>query len=196
MNANQVIEKILAEGQAEAERIKSQADEKIKTLKAAYEKELAEYKHQTQQLAQAAAEERKNRVLANARINITKEITETKRKLLDSVIKQAGEKIKNLNDQEYLSIMENLILRSVKTGDEEIVIGKEERRINESFINRINQKLAATSKGNLHLANDRADIEAGFILRQGKKRTCASLDVLLKVASQQLEGKLAEQLFG
>ncbi|MGB8227121.1 MAG: hypothetical protein WCE45_09720, partial [Sedimentisphaerales bacterium] len=62
------------------------------------------------------------------------------------------------------------------------------------FIRNVNRKLA--DRGNLRLASDRADIKAGFILRQGKVRVNAALDVLLKEACRQLEGRLAEQLFG
>ena len=194
MDANQVVEKILAQGQAEAEKIKAQADEKIKALKEACGEELSKYRQETQRLVRIAGEEKKNRVLAAARIAIAKEITETKRNLLNTVIEKTGRNIKSLGDSEYLSIMEGLILRSVKTGNEEVVIDKNEKRINENFIRNVNQKLA--DRGNLRLASDRADIKAGFILRQGKVRSNAALDVLLKEASGQLEGRLAEQLFG
>ncbi|MGB8226349.1 MAG: hypothetical protein WCE45_05720, partial [Sedimentisphaerales bacterium] len=120
MDANQVVEKILVQGQAEAEKIKARADEKIKALKEACGEELSKYRQETQRLARIAGEEKKNRVLAAARIAIAKEITETKRNLLNTVIEKTGRNIKNLGDGEYLSIMEGLILRSVKTGNEEV----------------------------------------------------------------------------
>ncbi len=196
MDANQVVQKILTEAKAEADKIKAEADEKIKVIKATNEEELSKYQQETDRLAHNAGEKEKARVLAAARIAIAKEITETKRKLLDAVIEKAGQKIKSLDDGQYLAIMEGLILRCVKTGDEEIVIGKNEKRINEDFIGNINRKRAGNGKGKLRLASDRADIEAGFILRQKKVRVNAGLDMLLKAAGEQLEGKLAEQLFG
>ena len=194
MDANQVVQKILAQAKAEAEKIKAQADEKLKALNSAGEEELSKYRQETERLARIAGEEKKATVLAAARIAIAKEMTETKRKLLNTAVEKADQKIKDFNDGEYLSIMECLILRSVKTGNEELVIGRNENRINENFIRSINKKLAG--RGDLRLASDRADIKAGFILRQGKVRVNAALDVLLKEAGGQLEGKLAEQLFG
>jgi V/A-type H+-transporting ATPase subunit E len=194
MDANQVVEKILAEAAAEAEKIKAEADEKIKGLRAAGQEELSKYRKETERLARTAGEERKATILASSRIAIAKEMTETKRNLLDTTIEKAGQQIKNLDNKEYLSIMENLILRAVKTGNEEVVIGRNERHIDENFIRNINQKLAG--KGNLRIAPDRADIEAGFILRQNRIRVNASLNVMLKVAAWQLESRLAEQLFG
>jgi V/A-type H+-transporting ATPase subunit E len=194
MDANQVVEKILAEAAAEAEKIKAEADEKIKGLRTAGEEELSKYRKETERLARIAGEERKATILASSRIAISKEMTETKRNLLNTVIEKAGQQIKNLDNKEYLSIMENLILRAVKTGNEEVVIGKNEKHIDENFIRNINQKLAG--KGNRRIASDRADIEAGFILRQNRIRVNAGLDVMLKVAAGQLESRLAEQLFG
>ena len=194
MDANQVVEKILAQARAEAEKIKAQADEKIKAFNSAGEEELSKYRRETERLAHIAGEEKKATVLAAARIAIAKEMTEAKRKLLNTAIEKAGQKIKSLNDGEYLPIMEGLILRSVKTGNEELVIGRNENRINENFIRSINKKLA--DKGGLRIASDRADIDAGFILRQNRTRVNAGLDVMLKVAGEQLESKLAEQLFG
>lgn len=194
MDTNQVVEKILAIAEAEAEKIRTEADKKIKALKEAYEKELSKYRQETDRLAHIAGEERKNSVLAAARITIAKEMTGIKRKLLDTAIEKAGQKIKSLGDNEYLSIMEGLILRAVKSGNEEVVIDRNEKRIDETFIRNINQKLAA--KGNLSLAAERANIKAGFILRENKTQVNAGLDVLLKEAGGQLESKLAEQLFG
>jgi V/A-type H+-transporting ATPase subunit E len=194
MDANQVLEKILAQAQAEAEKIKAQADEEIKTLNSVGEEKLSKYRQETERLARIAGEEKKATVLAAARIAIAKELTGTKRKLLNAAIEKAGQKIKSLNDGEYLSIMEDLILRLVKTGNEELVIDRNENRINENFIRSINKKLAA--KGRLRIAADRADIDAGFILRQNRTQVNAGLDVTLKVAASRLESKLAEQLFG
>ena len=194
MDANQVVEKILAEAAAEAGKIKSQADERVKALRAANENELSKYRQETDRLCSAAAQEKKDRILASARMAATRRITEAKRNLLNQVIEKTAEKIKGMSDAEYLSLMEGLIIASVKTGSEEIVVGKQEKRINEDFVRRINQKLAG--KGTLRLAADRADIDAGFILRQGRQRINAALDVMLKFAAQQLESTLAQQLFG
>ncbi|OHB43481.1 MAG: hypothetical protein A2Y13_00805, partial [Planctomycetes bacterium GWC2_45_44] len=159
--------------------------------------QLAEYQRQTEQLVLAAETEEKNRVLATARLAAGKELIQTKRDLLNSVIERAGQTIKKLGDAEYLSLMESLMLKAVRSGNEEVVIDKNETRINDAFVGKINQKLSAQGKnGGLHLSADRADIKAGFILKQDKTSVNAALDVLLKQAAGELEGKLAELLFG
>ena len=197
MDANQVVEKILSEAQAGADKIKSAAEQKAGAFRQTGDAQLAEYQRQTEQLVLAAETEEKNRVLATARLAAGKELIQTKRDLLDSVIERAGQTIKKLGDAEYLSLMESLMLKAVRSGSEEVVIDKNETRINDAFVGKINQKLSAQGKnGGLHLSADRADIKAGFILKQDKTRVNAALDVLLKQAAGELEGKLAELLFG
>ncbi|MHB0945593.1 MAG: V-type ATP synthase subunit E [Sedimentisphaerales bacterium] len=197
MDANQVVEKILSEAQAGADKIKSAAEQKAGAFRQTGDAQLAEYQRQTEQLVLAAETEEKNRVLATARLAAGKELIQTKRDLLDSVIERAGQTIKKLGDAEYLSLMESLMLKAVRSGSEEVVIDKNETRINDAFVGKINKKLSAEGKnGGLHLSADRADIKAGFILKQDKTRVNAALDVLLKQAAGELEGKLAELLFG
>ncbi|HBG77436.1 MAG TPA: hypothetical protein DDW84_01110 [Phycisphaerales bacterium] len=197
MDANQVVEKILSEAQAGADKIKSAAEQKAGEFRQTGDAQLAEYQRQTEQLVLAAETEEKNRVLATARLAAGKELIQTKRDLLNSVIERAGQTIKKLGDAEYLSLMESLMLKAVRSGNEEVVIDKNETRINDAFVGKINQKLSAQGKnGGLHLSADRADIKAGFILKQDKTSVNAALDVLLKQAAGELEGKLAELLFG
>jgi V/A-type H+-transporting ATPase subunit E len=193
MDTNQVVQKIQSEANAAAAKIKSEANEKLKSMNLANQEELASYEKQTETLCGKALQESKERILAQARMAALREKTEVKRSLLNKVIEKTAEKIKKMSDAEYLGLIESLISSSVKTGNEEIVIGRNEKHINDDFVRKINQKLG--DKGHLKLAGDRTDMEAGFILREGKRRINASLDVMLKVAAQELEGKLSEILF-
>jgi hypothetical protein len=87
------------------------------------------------------------------------------------------------------------MLDAVETGDEEVIIDKDEKRIDEQFINQINQQLSSASKGNLKLSDERGDIGAGFILRQSKIKNNVSISVLLAQVRKELEIKLAKELF-
>jgi V/A-type H+-transporting ATPase subunit E len=194
MDTNQVVQKILNDAKVAADKIKADADTKLKAFNDANSRELADFEQETQRLCEKVFAENKERILAITRMESSKQETETKRQMLNKVIENTAEKIKSMNDAEYLNLMEGLIIASVKTRSEELVIGKNEKRINEDFVRKINQKLG--EKGKLQIAADKADMEGGFILRQGKRRVNASLDVMLKVAAQELEGKLSEILFG
>jgi V/A-type H+-transporting ATPase subunit E len=195
MNAEQVVDKILSEANAEAERIKASAGEKCIAAEAELQSQLADYEKQTEFLAAQAAEDKKARMLATANMEIKKEYLAAKVALLGDVFGKVRERIKGLSDSEYENLITSLMSKAVQSGDEEVIVGKEEKRIDHALIKDINRKLGPGFKGNLHLARDRADIDGGFILKRGKIQVNVSVDVLVAGARDQLEIELVDELF-
>lgn len=195
MEAGQVIEKILADARAEAEKIKKQAEEKDSAEQAKLSEQLDEYKKQTEILAQKAGKDKKLHLLAAARMDIAKEYLAGKRKLLDEVFAQAQQRLQNLPDKEYRMFMTKLMLGAVETGDEEVIIDNNETRIDQEFIKHINSRLEPGCRGNLRLASEKQNLGGGFILRRGRIKNNVSLWVLLAQARKALEIELAKQLF-
>jgi V/A-type H+-transporting ATPase subunit E len=196
MEGQQVIEKILADAKAEAEKIKKQAREKEAVEQAKLKEQLREFDKQTQAIAQKAGEDKKAHLLAAARMDIARQLLAEKRKILDEVFAQARQHLENLSDEQYCKLMTKLMLQAVESGDEEVIIDNEEKRIDQKFIKNINQQLAPGRKGNLKLSGDRDNIGAGFILKRGKIKNNVSVEVLLAQARRELEIELAKELFG
>lgn len=196
MEAQQVVEKILADAGTEAEKIKSHADEKQAGEQSKLDEELAEYKKQTELLAQKAGKDEKSHRLAAARMEIAKEFLAEKRKILDEIFAKAQTQLKDLPDDQYCHLMTSLMLKATETGDEEVIVDKNEKRINQQLIDQVNQQLGSEKKGQLKLSKQTQDLGAGFVLKRGKIKTNVSLEVLLTQARQQLEIELAKQLFG
>lgn len=196
MEAEQVVEKILSDARGQAEEIKRKADEKEAAERKKFEAELAEYKNQTEVLAKKAASDEKAHLLAGARMEIAKEYLAEKRKILDEIFEKAREELQGLPDDKYQQIMKKLMLSAVETGDEEVIIDTNEKRIDEKFIKQVNDEFGSGQKGKLRLSADRQDIGCGFILRRGKIKNNASLDVLLTNAREALEIELAKEVFG
>ena len=196
MDAEQVVEKILADAKAEAEKIKKQADDKEAAEQAKLNEQLGKYNKQTELLAQKAGEDKKAHLLAAARMDIAKDYLAKKRKILDEVFAQARQKLQNLPDGEYCKLMTRLMLKAVETGDEEVIIDNNEKRIDQKFIEQINRQLGPGYKGNLRLADVRQNLGGGFILKRGRIKNNVSIEVLLTQARKELEIELAKKLFG
>lgn len=196
MGAEEVVQKILADAKAEAEKIKSQADEKQAAEQAKLNGQLSEYKKQTEILARKAGEDEKLHLLAAARMDIAMEYLAEKRRILDEVFAQAQKQLQNLPDEEYLRLVTNLMLNLTETGDEEVIIDKNEKRIDHKLIDSVNEKLSSRNKAALKLSDKKQDIGAGFILKRGKIETNVTLDALLAQARKELEIELAKELFG
>lgn len=195
MDAEQVVKKILADADTEAAKIKAEADEKLTDEQSKLDEQLNEYKKQTDKLAQKAAQDTKDHLLAAARMDIAKQFLAEKRKIIDDIFDKARTQMQNLPDSDYTTLMTKLMLQAIETGDEEIIVGKDEKRIDQKFIKNINRELGPGFKGNLRLANETQNLTAGFILKRGKIKNNVSLDVLLHRARKELEIELAKKLF-
>ncbi len=195
MDAEQVTEKILADAGAEAEKIANEAKEKETAEQAGLKKQLEDYNERTQTLAKKAGEDKQAHILAAARMDIAKEYLAQKRKILDEAFDQAQQQLKNLSDDDYKTLCSKLILKAVETGDEEVIVDKNETRIDQNFIKQINRKLGPGFKGNLRLASEKQSLGGGFILRRGRIKNNVSLEVLLAQARKELEIELAKELF-
>ena len=195
MEAEQVVQKILSDAKAEADKIVKEAEAKAKAEKGKADDELAEYRQQAEALIQQAAEDEKSHVLAAARMEAAKEYLAEKTKILDSVFVRAEQQLGQLPDNDYRDLMGRLMVEAVETGEEEVLIGKNESRIDQKFINTINGKLGGDKKASLKLATERHDLPGGFVLRRGKIKTNVSPAVLLEQARNDLVIDLAKTLF-
>jgi V/A-type H+-transporting ATPase subunit E len=195
MESIQVVDKILADAKAEAEKIKKQTDANEAAERAKLDEQLKQYKKQTDILAKKAGEDEESHILAAARMDIAKQLLAEKRKILDEVFEQARQQLQNLPEQEYRSLCTKLMLEAVETGDEEVIVDEKDNRINQELINQVNQKLSSKGKGKLKLSDQKQDIGAGFVLKRGQIKTNVSLDVLLDQARKELEINLAKELF-
>ncbi len=195
MNAEQVVDKILSQAREEAEKINAEAKEKLAHQQEELAKKLEEYRDQTKRLAGQAAEEKRLRLLAGARLELRKENLATKRRLLEEVFTSAGQKMKEMGDDEYRELMSKLITKAAQAGDEEIIVGRNESRINAELVKQINNQLGSNKKANLKLSENKGNFDTGFVLRRGKVKVNVTLPVLLAQARENLEIELAKELF-
>jgi V/A-type H+-transporting ATPase subunit E len=195
MEATQVVDKILADAKAEAQKIKKQTDAGEAAEQAKLNEQLDEYKKHTETLAKKAGEDEESHILAAARMDIAKQLLAEKRKILDEVFEQTRQQLQNLPEQDYRNLCNKLMLEAVETGDEEVIVDKKDNRINQDFIEQVNRQLSSKGKAELKLSEQKQDIGAGFILKRGKIKTNVSLEVLLEQARKELEIDLAKELF-
>ena len=195
MEAEQVIQKILGDARAEAEKIGVQAAERDAAEQSKLDADMTRFEEETQAMAKKAAEDEKSQRLAVARMEISKEYLAGKMAILDEVFAQARQQVEQLPDNEYRELMAQLMAAAVEQGDEQVVAGKNDARIDQKLVSEVNAKLKGQGKGNLSLSSEKAGVDGGFLLERGKIRTNVSLDVLLDRTRTDLEMELAMDLF-
>lgn len=195
MNPQQVVDKILAEAQAQAEKIRSQAREHQAGEQARFDEQMAQFRQQTQQMAVQAAEAEKAQILALARMEAMKDYLGEKAKILDEVFARSRQRIRQLPDDEYRQLMVRLLREAVETGDEQVVAGKDDPRIDQKLVDEVNRQLADQGKGGLSLAEEKHSLGGGFLLKRGRIRTNVTTDVLVGQVRNDLEIELSRDLF-
>ncbi|MDI6451772.1 V-type ATP synthase subunit E [Anaerobaca lacustris] len=195
MNPQQVVDKILAEAKAEAEKIRRQADEQRAAEQARFDGEMAQFREQTQQMATQAAQAEKAQILALARMEAMKDYLGEKARILDEVFARSRQRIGQLPDEEYRRLMARLLLDAVETGDEQVVAGQDDPRIDQALVDEVNSQLKAQGKAGLTLSQEKHPLGAGFLLKRGKIQTNVTTDVLVSQARNDLEIELSGALF-
>jgi len=89
--------------------------------------------------------------------------------------------------------MAMLMASAVETGDEKVVPGKDDARIDAKLVADVNARLK--DRGKLTLADEKHNFGGGFLLQRGKVRTNVSLAVLVEQARKDLEIEMAKDLF-
>lgn len=195
MEAGQVIDKIMADAKAEAEKIKKQAVESQASEQGKLDEQLAEFQQETEVMAKKAAEDERSHLLAAARMEAAKAYLAEKAAILDDVFAQVRQKVSELPDAAYRELMTKLMTEAVETGDEQVVAGKEDARVDRTLVDDVNAKLKGRDKGHLTLSDETHPLRGGFILKRGKIRTNVSIDVLIAQARNALIIELATDLF-
>ena len=195
MNADQVVDKILSEARQEAQKILDEARAKVEATQEEMRRKMADFEKETEAMAAAAAEDKRQRMLAAARMQSARDMLKAKTDLLDEVFRQVEDRIVQLPAEQYITLMVRLMTKAVETGDEEVIIGTKETRITADVIKQVNRQLGDGGKGNLRLSDTRADIKGGFILSRGKVQVNASVEVLVAQLREATELEIAEKLF-
>lgn len=195
MNAEQVVQKILAEAKAQAQKILDEARAKVDEQGAQLDDEIAAFDARTDQLANEAAEDKLQRMLAGARMDNAKQLLAAKVEILNDVFEGAKKAFNELPTERYLSWAMATMKQAVESGDEEVIVGKDETRINADFIKKVNAELGSGFKGNLRLSAERGDFSGGFILSRGKVQVNATTDVVIDDLRDSMQIELSQELF-
>jgi V/A-type H+-transporting ATPase subunit E len=195
MAIEDILKKIGQKNQKDIEHIKKEAFEKCKQIKKETEGEIKELKEKSKNEAKTSVASLKEHMLQEARLKIAKGILETKSDILDEIFEEALQKLGNLSTQEYLTWMEEMLLKVVEPGENEIILPKEvmKKQDIEKFLKRVNERLK--SRSCIKLSKETREIGGGFILKRQRKEINSSFKSLLEEKLNSLRIKISQLLF-
>ncbi|MEZ4357726.1 MAG: V-type ATP synthase subunit E family protein [Eubacteriales bacterium] len=195
--ADKIISSIIEEAEKEAKDILAEATLKAEELKKESNRESGHKAKEILKEAKKTGEESKRRILAVYGLELKKELLAAKRSMLNEAYDKAFQRLLHLSKEEYLELMKKLLLKTVTTGDESVILSKEECYINREFLDTVNDELNLSGKeGKLKLSGEKAELKGGFILKSKDLSIDCSLETLIKELRDKTESLLAQILFG
>ena len=201
MSLDNIVKKIIDEAQKAADAVNSGADKQLDRFRAELSSEENELKGDANKKAQTDAAEIIRRKISSANLEGRKRILGKKEMILKEVFIEAKDKLLNLPVNEYLQLLETLVVEYSVTGDEIILLSEDDasRLKNElnTWTKELNEKLKNKNlKGETTVSNETREIDGGLVLSKGRTEINLSFEVLLSELRLSLEGDIMNVLFG
>lgn len=147
---------------------------------------------------QIKAIEKKKRMLSVAELELRKGTLGVKQELIDHTFSRVLDAYEKMPQDQYQSVIEDILLKSVVKGDEEIVISNSDaKRLDKAFLDKINARIKKEKglKGNLKISENKGDFKGGFIIKSGGVEMNNTFTSMLRMIRDDIEPQVAELLF-
>lgn len=192
-----ILKRIREDGRKEAGQVRKEAEEEAKRILEETKKESSSVKEKILHDAQTSIRDEKRRILTMANLEARKKVLGKKQDLIEQTFQKALNHLGHLSDEEYRKAIKKMLLRTVESGEEEVIISPGEKRITLALLNEVNEELSSKGKqGKLKLSSERREFQGGFILKAGRKEVNSTFDSLFKERREELEAEVAKILFG
>lgn len=189
MSVEGIIDRIIADAEAEAKKIIDEAEQEASAIKEKGKKEAEEYYERQLHLIDEKYRREKERAILNKRLEQRKNMLQARQKWMDRAFQDAYKRLVDQPKSDYKDLLIALIKRVSHTKDEEVIFGKKgEKKILEEIVAQLNNK----DSGNFTLSKERRDFPWGFVLKKGKVEINMSIDSLFKYKRTDLEQKAWE----
>lgn len=179
-DARKEADEILERARTQAEEILTEADSKIAKTQQEYGERLDNDRPEIM---------RRRDIVAL--LDVKKIKLAAKRTLIEDSFKGATRTLESLPAKQYSAFAEALLKSAVTTGKESLLIGKKERVINQSWLDSFNERRGVK----LTLSREKADTEAGFVVRNGRVDINCSFAMLVNWIREELEPDVVARLF-
>ncbi len=193
------IEKIIDRISSDAQR---EIDDVLAAAQAEAEKITAEYQAQAQAQAdeilsrgEQAAVERGERLASVAQLECRKEVLRAKQEVIDEAFRLAMDKLTQLPQEEYVSLLADLAVQASAKGNEKLIFSVADRaRVGKAVVVAANEKLG--ERGRLTLSQETRPMQGGFILSDGVVEVNCTFETLVRLQRDTLSTQVADVLFG
>lgn len=191
MDKKPISQAIITKGKTEAKQIRKQASDEAKKIET---KIISEAQKEADQIINQAKVESdsllKSQLMAHE-LEKRQALLVAKSEIMDKLFDRAYQKIKSLNEQEFLKFVISLLQDEQFEGSEEIKVSKGDYNLYQKLLPSINKEL----KTNFTLSKESVDIDSGFLIIGKYYDLNFDFMEIINLVRKQYETKLAEELF-
>ncbi|TYQ14991.1 UNVERIFIED_CONTAM: V/A-type H+-transporting ATPase subunit E [Acetivibrio alkalicellulosi] len=194
---NKIKERILEEAQLHAEENIKRAQKEASDIINNAKKDAEAKKNEILEKAKIEAVEVKKRLKAVAELEARKQRLQAKQEIVEEAFDLTIKKLNNMPDEQYNSIIFELIVNSIKNGSEEIILNeRDKKRLPSDFVQEVNNKLSTRGiKVKVNLSDETRNINGGFILKLDDIEVNNSFDSIIRMKRDEIESEVIRSLF-
>ncbi|MDR3264837.1 MAG: V-type ATP synthase subunit E [Synergistaceae bacterium] len=183
--------KINAEAQAQIRAIEDENDARVSAVVKQADTEVRAVQNEYKaRFAREEPEILKRREIV-AELDAAKAELGVRQRLIGEAFEGASRLLTDLPREKYLSFVHSLLEKAVATGDEILMVGKDEHHIDNAWLDSYN----GSHQTRLSFSGDRLPISGGFVLRNGKIDINCSWDMLVGDIRPEIEADVVKRLF-
>lgn len=191
MSLAQIKDRIESDAKREVEQITEKFRTHIQTVRTRATEEIALMDESTKGRINKEKPEifKRRRIVVD--LDVKRLLLGAKRHLIQDVFDSALVKLQNLESVPYLQFCEKLLLQAIETGEEEIRVSKEEKYLDEKWLDDFNAKHGKR----IVFSTEKLSIAGGFLLSKGRIHVNCSWDSLIQVMQENREAEVVKRLF-
>ena len=183
--------KIKADSQAQIKAIEAENDEKVREISRKVNAEIKEIQDSYNvRLSKEEPEVLRRREIV-AELDAKRIDLGVRQKLVGEAFEASLKQMVEMAPDKYVKFADKLMAQAVSTGHEVVFVGKNEKHLDQRWIDGYN----ASHNTTLTLSAERLPISGGFILRNDRIDTNCSWDMLLTDARADIETEVVKRLF-
>lgn len=190
MGLEDIQKKIISDAEQKKDELLASAEQQYQATVAQATKDAQAYAEDHKKNALSIAENLQRGLIIDARRKLANEILLTKRNRIEEVFHKA--KGQFISSSDYADIMKKLVVKSVLSKKEEVIVSSQEKVLDQKWLDSVN----STCNGSLVFSKEKGSFDGGVMLADGDTFINITLDTLLAVLREETEKSIANILFG
>ncbi len=185
--------RIAADAGREIDEINAEARRQADEILARYEAQAKRESEEILSRGKRNADERVERLASVAQLDARKLELAAKQEMLSKAYDLALEKLVNLPDKDYVTLLADLAVKASSTGKEAVIFSQKDRtRYGKQVVTQANERL---KDGHLTMSEQTRPIQGGLILSDGDVEVNCTFETLVRLQRGEMDREVAKVLF-